>query len=67
MAPSNIGLVHRPLKAERWVRLPLELKALHKYHRKPAPTEAKRAVLPEVKDFCASLHTAKTQAFLTSI
>lgn len=26
MAPSNIGLVHRPLKAERWVRLPLELK-----------------------------------------
>ncbi len=25
LAPSNIGLVHRPLKAERWVRLPLEL------------------------------------------
>ena len=24
-APSNIGLVHRPLKAERRVRLPLEL------------------------------------------
>ncbi len=26
MAPSNIGSVHRPLKAERRVRLPLELK-----------------------------------------
>ena len=25
MAPSNIGLVHRPLKAERRVRLPWEL------------------------------------------
>lgn len=25
-APSNIGLVHRPLKAERRVRLPWELK-----------------------------------------
>ena len=25
LAPSNIGLVHRPLKAERRVRLPLEL------------------------------------------
>ena len=46
---------------------PIGAKSLAECHRKPAPTEAKRAVLPEVKDFCASLHTAKTQAFLTSI
>ena len=28
LAPSNIGLVHRPLKAERRVRLPWELKRI---------------------------------------